>query len=367
MTLRATQQYVSVLGGDLPALRITQEYLSILVEPPEIITRDAENSLSFSETTELENPFPAASNSFGFTQDPYLPNPYPSCSNSLSIEAPPTYFYQQTVFVTQLLGFTRRTILDAKNRVWPRDEFGEFPGAIPNGPVVHVYQEADAENTFGLSNTVGRVFLVSNTVGFSHTAILGQTLLAYNEFNFEETATTEESEFERDESQHCLRQSVSFHISGSGCPTKDYAPFVGSGGDPFYPVLETTPPVLVHNTLTLTFPVISPTSTLVLKNPEFGNTDSLVFQVINRQSRGGDQIVFSDPTWPHDEILEFTITNLCDVDPLIAFMNETLGQEIGMLDWEGQTWKGVLTAPDTKIVKRVSGYTVTLRFQGELT
>ena len=52
--------------------------------------------------------------------------------------------------------------------------------------------------------------------------------------------------------------------------------------------------------------------------------------------------------WPHVRTLAVTIVGLSesDVDDMHDFMESTLGQEIGLTDWEGRLWKGIITNPN---------------------
>jgi len=51
----------------------------------------------------------------------------------------------------------------------------------------------------------------------------------------------------------------------------------------------------------------------------------------------------------------------------MTFLEESLGQEITLTDWEGRTWVGIVTTPDAEIT-RGKGCTNNLafEFEGEL-
>jgi hypothetical protein len=161
-----------------------------------------------------------------------------------------------------------------------------------------------------------------------------------------------------------FKSSVAFWI-GRPCLEKSYSPFIGSGSPGAPP---TTPPTLGAATLTLTYPYIAPTTTLVLRNPEFQNKESLNFNRINRETRGGTLAVYADPDWPKAKVLTLTLRHLkqTQVDALLTFLQESLGKEIGLLDHENRQWRGIILNPDAEIahVSR-EDRTVELQFEGE--
>lgn len=128
-------------------------------------------------------------------------------------------------------------------------------------------------------------------------------------------------------------------------------------------------PVFGTATLTLTFPFNTPTTTLVLRNPNFGNTEAFEFSRINRESRGGTLLIFRDSKWPKQEILNVTIDALKEQQKqdLIDFANQSLGKEIGLLDNENRQWKGVIINPDIDITHLgQDNYSVSFQFVGEV-
>jgi len=166
-----------------------------------------------------------------------------------------------------------------------------------------------------------------------------------------------------------LNQSVTYYIGGRGCTEKLYSPFVGSSTDPSYTPPSLTVPTLTKGVLTLTYPYVSPTTTLVLRNPELGDKDRLNFNRINRLTRGGTLIVFADPKWPKTQTLVVQVDSLkpAQAADLIQFLRDSLGQEIGLLDWESRQWRGIITTPDAQITHVGRGdRSVAFEFQGVL-
>jgi hypothetical protein len=164
-----------------------------------------------------------------------------------------------------------------------------------------------------------------------------------------------------------LVQGLTF-ILEAGCTLKLYSPFVGTG-DPGYTSPSTVSPTLGDATLTLTYPYGAPTRTLTLRNPAFGDRNQLSFARVNRTSRGGTLIVFADPSWPKIEKLLLTASGLKQqqIDDYQAFLVDSLGKEIGLLDHENRQWRGIITNPDAEIVENGrNNRTVSFEFEGSL-
>ncbi len=119
----------------------------------------------------------------------------------------------------------------------------------------------------------------------------------------------------------------------------------------------------------MTYPYVTPTTTVVLRNPEFGNRERLGFNRINRETRGGSLIVFADPQWPKIKTVQVTLNSLSadQAADLKAFLRESLGKEIGLLDYENRQWRGIITNPDTEVANPGRcDYTAILEFEGDL-
>lgn len=284
-------------------------------------------------------------------------------SNEFSFES--VSGYNQELSLTDYLGFTDRYFVPA---------FGNSLGLTD---VVKRAYEVDAENLFNWNDhsddpaeALFRTYNVSNDLGFVITISASNFQELYQYLELEDTVGTGSTEFGRPSTHSVIQQHLTFKITGTTCPEKEYAPFVGSSGDASYPEVSVTPPTLGSGVFTLTYPRVSPTTTLVLKNPVFGNTDTLRFAKIDRRTRGGDRKIFSDLDWSETQTLELTIENLCatevTIDELLDFLNDSLGKQIGLLDWENRQWEGVILAPETEVIPTVSGHRIRIVFEGEL-
>ena len=151
-----------------------------------------------------------------------------------------------------------------------------------------------------------------------------------------------------------------------------YHPFVGAGraGLPPPPPATLAGPIAGIGPCRFVYPVVSPTESVALRSPEFGNKDRLQFNRISRETRGGTLIVFADPIWPKVEtqVLTFSGLTQTQAQALQDFIAAHLGLEVGFVDWEQRYWKGVITnTTDAVVQDGREMYTASLEFECELT
>jgi len=119
--------------------------------------------------------------------------------------------------------------------------------------------------------------------------------------------------------------------------------------------------------LTLTYPVISPTSTLVLRNPEFGNNDRQDFLTITRESRHGHPLGYHDANWPtmRTKFFNFHALTLVTINELKAFLLATAGLEIGLVDYNSESFTGYIITNENEIItmKDTCSYDVSFEFK----
>lgn len=111
-------------------------------------------------------------------------------------------------------------------------------------------------------------------------------------------------------------------------------------------------------------------TTILLRNPAWGDREELNFSRINRTTRGGTRIQFSEPTWPKYTRFTLDIPSLSQtqVDELKAFLLASLGKEVQLSDWTGRYFLGVITNPDTVISQTGrKRWEYTIIFEGEET
>lgn len=226
-----------------------------------------------------------------------------------------------------------------------------------------------ASNAITFSQTVAQIAgLVGNGnfIDFQQTVSVGKGLTAESVLNFQSTITTQSAFLRVVTDPNIVQQSSTFYID-NGCNQKRYTPFVGEGSAESPPA-----PRMVFDASLVLESVISGNK-VVLRNPETDDNDRLGFSRINRETRGGELNVFSDPTWAEVNTLIFTITAMPDgegscpnmMENLLSFMQTTLGEEIFLHDWTGTSWRGVITTPNEAATEDGDGFwTVTFEFEG---
>ena len=109
--------------------------------------------------------------------------------------------------------------------------------------------------------------------------------------------------------------------------------------------------------------------TLILRNPSFGDNDVKEFRRINRRSRGNALHIFRDPIWPVANRINYTFNDLSDKDKstLLSFIENSIGQQITLVDYEQRNWLGVIITPSADIKQTLEqDNSVTLQFEGLL-
>ncbi len=150
--------------------------------------------------------------------------------------------------------------------------------------------------------------------------------------------------------------NAAFELLPDDTEVCSYDPSIGSSTDIYNPVprpLSSTFDVSRQDIITLAYPWTSPTNSIILRVPELGNKNIVEVQRINRKSRGGTLIVWSDPQWPKNEKMTIEIKALTEskATDLLSFIALTLGKEFGYTDWENNTHKAVLLNPATAITR----------------
>lgn len=112
----------------------------------------------------------------------------------------------------------------------------------------------------------------------------------------------------------------------------------------------------------------TPLEDIILRAPLFGNREGIQSVRVQRETRGGELIIFKDPIWAQFYTLSFQFDSLKHEDAfaLLRFIEETIGLEIGIQDHEGNLWAGTLTNPEEAITHdNRTGYSATLEFEAE--
>ena len=151
------------------------------------------------------------------------------------------------------------------------------------------------------------------------------------------------------------RNGVPVPSSGKGAckVTETYSPYSGGGATG---MRQAPPAYNRHKDVEFYYPAgrkDSATETITLRAPNFGDRSKFGYDRVNRETRGGVLRVYRDPQWPDQRTMQMDFSGIKDseVDTLLSFIETTLGQEIGLRDWQGRQWKGIIMNPDAGIVR----------------
>ena len=165
------------------------------------------------------------------------------------------------------------------------------------------------------------------------------------------------------------------------CNKKNYAVFSGestitSRPDPPDDELPLVQGLPEDERFLLLYPAMGESTDIVeLRAPNLDNRERQAFTRINRETRGGTLTVFSDPVWPSMNTLVLTFSGLTktEVEETQDFMIAHIGLEVGLIDWEGRMWMGLITTPGEQAVQDgKSGpcgggrFTISFEFEGVL-
>ena len=150
-----------------------------------------------------------------------------------------------------------------------------------------------------------------------------------------------------------------------------YSPQITEGNNDLTPPPATPHPVLRRSTVVLTYPFVSPTTTLTIRTPDLGDKKELTYDRIYFESRGLTPHVYRDSNWQKRKILSLsfralTKTQAADFE---AFLKQSLGKVIGYLDYNSWQWSGVIVDPN-QAIQEVFGtdcyYAISLTFRGQV-
>jgi hypothetical protein len=248
-------------------------------------------------------------------------------------------------FVTQNLGFTQHTstplptqhVTSTLNFV-QESPIGNVDNTLNFVQSVAFSKSLTARSTMNLVSTMTRIMIYNRTL--THANVVGHALTWYED---------------------------------SPCGRKQYTPFQGENTIP----LDVSPPKDTlgdpqgeDNTFKLYQPYLGVhTSEIEIRQPELDNRDRNAFSRVSQETRGGKLLVFADPIWPKVRTLAVTVVGLTEtkVNEFQAFILATVGQEIGLTDWEGRLWKGIITNPnDNATQDGRARWTITFEFEGEM-
>lgn len=270
---------------------------------------------------------------------------------------------------------------------WPSPSFGFSGVTAPEGNhftgeatdtvafTEHIKVPILVEDTISLDEIIFNSAFQYVTDTISLTESIGLPPRRTDHMSLTETIVTTTSREREYEDSIGLFETIQVFLNAD-CPTccdpdEQYHPYIGTSSAPNLPTPPSaTPPTLTpSHSIVLSHPYVSPTLTVTLRAPEFGNKDQVENKRVRRPSRGGTIQIFADPQWPKIYRLQMDFAALSEqlAQDYATFRRQTLGKEIKLVDHESRVWKGVLTEVGTPVNRnRRNGVQVSLSFEGEL-
>lgn len=261
--------------------------------------------------------------------------------------------------------FFQQARLPQNHRVWVEDPVGITDRV--NIPIIRAIAQ-----TLNLTDT-GTMTNLFDVLVFSHSAQFGFGLVVSNTLNLTQNMSVQ-ALFNRTVLDDLgIGHSLTWY-DDTPCSRKQYTPFQGEDttGGPTAPPNE-LPYVQVSpmtDRMLLYYPAIGPaTYSVTLRAPEMDNRDRNAYTRVTRETMGGKLIVYADPTWPKVRTMVVTIIGLktTQAAEYQTFIRNTLGMEIGVTDWEGRMWAGVIVNPEEPVTQDGrESWTITFSMECEL-
>lgn len=392
MTLRVTRQFGEVLGTGGGVIRVARQYAEVLGHVSPVIYASASNELSMSQDIHVPWKYVSVESTLAladeqgnflgigesFMADSVLNMTHELVTSGLLQDVSSVMSLQQETVVTapiyQYMA-SRMHILSEMGT--PAFELKlDLETAITMTSNVGRNYDVEIETTVAMIQDTYRHQTPFSTINLVQTVDYGKTKgLEISELGLSHDVLLN-AIWSRGITQTLgVGHALTYYVSDP-CGTKAYTPYIGentTSNSPTPPddVLPFASGLPEGERFQLLYPGLGEaTDTVELRAPNLDNKERLSFTRINRETRGGRLIVFADPTWPQVNtlVLSFSGLSKAEVDSLQTFMAAHLGEEIGLIDWEGHQWVGVITSPTERGVQDGKGcdgrWTIGFEFEG---
>lgn len=394
MTLRVTRQFGEVLGTGGGAIRVARQYVEVLSSVSPLIYASASNDLSMSQNIHLSEWYVSLtttltlageqSNYLGIGESILFDNAMNMSSevvtSGLLQAISTTLSMQQTLNVQvpiyQYMVSPMHILSDVGPPAQERNLALESEMVLTDG--AGRGYDIDATTSMSVSQDIDRRATPESTVNLVQTVDYGKTRgLEVSALGLDQTILLTGA-WSRPITQTLGVGHVLTYYISDPCNAKAYTPYIGENTTSDAPTppsdsLPFTVGLPEGERFQLLYPGLGEaTDTVELRAPNLDNRERLAFTRINRETRGGRLIVFADPLWPQVNTLVLTFSGLAkaEIDALQAFLVAHLGEEVGLIDWEGRHWVGVITSPAERAVQDGGGcdgrWTIGLEFEGVL-
>jgi len=381
MTIRGTTHYVEVAGEGSGNVRVTRQYIELLVPASTTHNESVTSNLNFVQQVNLIRTANASS-TLNFTQT-VSTLPTQNANNVLSLIDSGDFIHLllDRKPAENTLNFIQSVFLSSNPQVTQNLNFSDTVTFVGPRPV-SIYQPINFNH---VAKNTAHNLRITDTLEFTDLARVPIPITVNQAINFTDVATITNPVHILNFSQSVtygksigvevshleLTDNVIFHgvwtraisqdseighamtyFLDSVCAKKSFNPFIGED-TVNSKIQDENPPKTQIDFANRKFLMYYPgtgerTSTVELRAPELDNRDRLAFTRVNQETRGGYLIVFSDPNWPKITTLIFTFVALkkSEIDEIQTFFENYLGLEVGITDWEGREWLGIITDPD---------------------
>ncbi len=228
-------------------------------------------------------------------------------------------------------------------------------------------------STMNLTDLAYMSFIVQ-VINFTHEAIGGKSSgVQHHTLTFTQ-AVLQGGTFRRMITQDLGVDHALTYFEDTPCNRKNYTPFMGENASGAPPASLTDPQFDTSPGDADRFLIYWPargarTDEVSIRAPQFGNRDRNAYTRVNRETRGGRLVVYADPTWPQIRTMAVTVVGLlkAEVDEIQTLFYAHLGQLIGITDWYGYEWEGVIMDPQEPAVQDgKERWTITFQFEGQI-
>jgi len=360
--LRVTRQYAEVLASGDGALRATRQYIEILSKVPK--PGETDNKLELlSKVIEMVhyNDWWPTSNVLNL-QQVLRGYPFEWGNNAIS-------FTQVASGYTPFYRNLEHTIIFTDS-ARSRNHYHTIEDDLNLSSILPTLIEANANNVINFVHSADRLcYNIVDTITFNQSITTGKTkgipvqkleLLSDVIFGGDWIRVITQT--------LGIGHSLTYYFD-TGCIRKSYSPFIGESTASAINPPGVQLPFIQDSTkqFRLEYPALGMVEdTILLRAPELDNIDQNVTSRINRETRGGNLIIFADPTWPKVNIIKISFIGLLEAEAISLqdFIINHLGKDILLTDWEGREWIGIITEKDVISQTSDCNWSASFSFEG---
>lgn len=359
MVLRATQQLAEILYQPVGKLRATRQHIEILSREGKF--GDLDNDLGLSDTILFlvhYGGFSPVSDSLAFTETIHLKG-YEWVDDSI-------IFIDSTTGYGSIYKSLSHTIY-FNDRIRAVQRYVTVTDAIDLTDIIPSYFSVELSDTLYFISTISRRDSLSDSIIFNQTIIVGKYRgFPVENLDLEQTIDVHGTWRRSIMDDFNINQAFTFYYNAD-CIEKEYHPFIGETGS-----LSSELP-LIHNdstSFTLKYPALGgEVESVTIRAPELSNVDRVSISRLNRETRGGNLVIFTDDDWPKINELQVSFIGLTAIESLALqnFIIKYNGKDILLTDWEGRDWIGIVTTPDLAIINDGrDNWSASFSFEGSL-